>query len=87
MNMNPPGQIINTKQLRTGMGTVIRRVGEGRSFLVLHRSKPVFRLVPHDGPQTVTAPLEHDPVFTMGALGRCKDGLDSSSHDKVLYGR
>jgi len=85
--MEPVGEIINTKQLRTGMGAVIRRVGEGRSVLVLHRSKPVFRLVPHDGPVQPLPPLDGDPVFALGALGRSTDGFGSKDHDHFLYGR
>lgn len=85
--MEPVGEIINTKQLRTGMGTLIRRVGEGRSFLVLHRSKPVFRVIPHDNPGRQMPPLDKDPVFALGALGKSTDGLDSKDHDRLLYGR
>ena len=47
--------IINVKELRTNMGKYEKRVAKGDSFVVMKRSKPIFRLSPinEDGWETV----------------------------------
>ena len=81
-------ETINTKQLRTGLGSIIERVRRGASFLVLHRSRPAFQIVPPtDRPGSLPS-LESDPIYRAGALGQSKDGLACSrSRSSVLYRR
>jgi antitoxin (DNA-binding transcriptional repressor) of toxin-antitoxin stability system len=87
MNMKNAVETINTKELRTSLARVIERVRRGVSFLVLHRSRPAFQIVPATARHASLLPLEHDTVYRTGALGRSKDGLRASDHDRVLYPR
>ena len=80
-------ETINTKQLRTGLGRIIERARRGASFLVLHRSRPAFQIVPPDVGAAVLPPLEKDPLYRAEAVGQSKDGLRAAEHDRVLYGR
>ncbi|MDO8183629.1 MAG: hypothetical protein Q7T49_01405 [bacterium] len=41
-------KIINLKELRENADTYINAVAKGRSFLVMRKSKPIFRLSPVD---------------------------------------
>lgn len=41
-------RIIGLKELRENMGTYIRHAEQGKSFTVVRRSRPVFRLMPVD---------------------------------------
>lgn len=41
-------QIIGLKELRLNTEKYITRLGKGESFIVVKRSKPVFRVVPMD---------------------------------------
>ena len=87
MNMKAGLETINTKQLRGSLGRIIERARRGASFLVLHRSKPAFQIVPPTARHEPLPPLEQDPLYRAEALGRSKDGLRASDHDRVLYGR
>jgi antitoxin (DNA-binding transcriptional repressor) of toxin-antitoxin stability system len=87
MNMKSAVETINTKELRTSLARVIERVRRGVSFLVLHRSRPAFQIVPPTARNASLPPLEHDPVYRAEALGRSKDRLRASDHDRVLYRR
>jgi prevent-host-death family protein len=78
---------INTKDLRTSMAEVVRRVRKGERFLVLHRSRPAFRLVPVEASDREELPLEDDPMYRAPALGASRDGSTSKDHDLVLYGK
>ena len=80
-------ETINTKQLRTGLGNIIERVKRGASFLVLHRSRPAFQIVPPSARPGSLPPLESDPIYRANALGRSKDGLRAADHDRLLYRR
>ena len=80
-------ETINTKQLRTGLGNIIERVKRGASFLVLHRSRPAFQIVPPNARPGSLPPLETDPIYRANALGRSKDGLRAADHDSLLYRR
>ncbi len=40
--------IVGLKELRENLETYIREVKRGKSFMVVRRSKPVFRLAPPD---------------------------------------
>ena len=80
-------ETINTKQLRNGLGRIIERVRLGTSFLVLHRSRPAFQIVPPGTKAGSLPPLESDPVYRARALGRTGDGLRAADHDRLLYRR
>ena len=45
--------IIGLKELRENADTFISQVEKGRSFMVVRRSRPIFKIVPPD--ETVTA--------------------------------
>jgi antitoxin (DNA-binding transcriptional repressor) of toxin-antitoxin stability system len=87
MNMKAAVETINTKQLRTGLGRIIERVRRGASFLVLHRSRPAFQIVPPGARPGSLPELDSDPIYRAEALGRSKNRLPASNHDRVLYGR
>ena len=86
MNMNIASEIINTKQLRLELPRIIRRIAEGQRYLVLHRSKPTFEIIPHRAASVPLPPLEHDPLFRLGDLGESTDGASAADHDRFLYG-
>ena len=87
MNMKVIVETINTKQLRTSLGHIIERVRRGASFLVLHRSRPAFQIVPPTARLGSLPALESDPVYRAKALGRSRDGFRAADHDQILYGR
>jgi antitoxin (DNA-binding transcriptional repressor) of toxin-antitoxin stability system len=80
-------QSINTKQLRADLGRIVERARRGASFLVLHRSRPAFQIVPPDVGAASLPPLEKDPLYRAEAIGRSKDGMSAAEHDRVLYRR
>ena len=41
-------RIIGLKELRENMGTYIRHAEQGKSFTVVRRSRPIFRIMPID---------------------------------------
>ena len=80
-------QSINTKQLRAELGRIVEKVRRGASFLVLHRSRPAFQIIPVNMDATSVPPLEKDPLYRAAALGKSKDRLRAEDHDQVLYRR
>jgi antitoxin (DNA-binding transcriptional repressor) of toxin-antitoxin stability system len=84
--MNSAVEIINTKQLRLDLPRIIRRIGEGQKYLVLHRSRPTFELVPLDSDPRPLPSLARDPLFRLGAIGKSSDGSTAADHDRDLYG-
>jgi antitoxin (DNA-binding transcriptional repressor) of toxin-antitoxin stability system len=78
---------INTKQLRAELGRIVVKARRGASFLVLHRSRPAFQIVPADVGGTSLPPLQKDPLYRAEALGKSKDGFAATDHDRVLYGK
>jgi len=85
--MKTARETINTKELRAGLARIIERTRRGVSFLVLHRSRPAFQIVPADMGALSLPPLEEDSIYRAGPVGRSKDGLRAADHDRVLYGR
>ena len=85
MNMKSVPETINTKELRNRLGRIIERARRGASFLVLHRSRPAFQIVPPTARHGALPALESDPIYRAPAVGRSRDGLDASDHDRVLY--
>jgi len=43
-----PNNIVGLKELRENIDTYINKVNKGKSFLVLRKSKPVFKISPAD---------------------------------------
>jgi antitoxin (DNA-binding transcriptional repressor) of toxin-antitoxin stability system len=80
-------QTINTKQLRAQLARIVEQVRRGASFLVLHRSRPAFQIVPPNTRHHSLPPLERDSIYQARALGRSKDGLSAADHDRILYPR
>jgi hypothetical protein len=58
----------------------------GESFTVLYRSRPAFRIIGVRAADAARVPLEADPLYRAGALGRSKDGRAAADHDELLYG-
>lgn len=79
-------QTINTKELRASLQKIVEDVKRGKQFTVLYRSRPAFRIVPLDDADRVTYPLEKDPLYHAGAVGKSSDGLSDVDHDAILYG-
>ena len=79
--------IINAKTLREQLADIMERVRKGERFTVLHRSKPMFQILPVDANGGDLGPLEQDPLYGADSLGRCEDGKTSADHDDILYGR
>ncbi len=78
--------IINARDLRATLPTVVAAVRRGARYTVLYRSRPAFRIVPVDEPPAPTTPLEEDPLYGAGPVGRSRDGGSAADHDAVLYG-
>ena len=77
---------ISTKELRATLPKIVRNVRRGEQFTVLYRSQPAFRIVPVDEEDPIACPLDKDPLYRAGALGKSSDGLSAADHDTVLYG-
>jgi prevent-host-death family protein len=77
--------VINAKQLRGSLSSVIRRVRGGERITVIYRSRPVFQIVPVESVRTADTPLEADPVFRAEAVGRSRNGRSAADHDASLY--
>jgi prevent-host-death family protein len=78
--------IINAKELRAALPSVVRRVRRGERITVLYRSRPAFQIVPVDETVARDTPLEGDSLFHAPAVGRSRDGRSAADHDAVLYG-
>jgi len=87
LNMKVTLETINTKELRAGLAGIIERTRRGASFLVLHRSRPAFQIVPAEVGALSLPPLEEDTIYQAGPVGRSKDGRRAADHDRLLYGR
>ena len=77
---------INVKTLRRELGSIIQRIGNGEDFIVLHRSRPAFRIVPVHG-AVEAGEFEADSLYEAGPVGSSTDGLFSQDHDRILYGK
>ena len=76
---------ISTKQLRAELGRIVDKARRGASFLVLHRSRPAFQIVPANAAASSLPPLEKDPLYRAQAVGKSKDRLRAEDHDRLLY--
>ncbi len=79
---------INAKELRASLPRIVERVRRGERFTVIYRSRPAFRLVPAgEIDASYELALADDPLYRARAVGTSTDGLRSSDHDAVLYGK
>jgi prevent-host-death family protein len=88
LEMNLEGRVrsaIGAKELRASLPKVVEQVRKGARFTVIYRSRPAFRIVPVDESDEDLGPLEADPLFRAGPVGRSKDGRSAEEHDSVLY--
>ena len=76
---------INAKELRASLPKVVEQVRKGARFTVIYRSRPAFQIVPVGDTAGVYGPLEADPLFRAGPVGRSRDGRSAAEHDAVLY--
>jgi prevent-host-death family protein len=78
--------VINAKELRASLPSVVRRVRGGERITVIYRSRPAFQIVPLESVRVDDSPLEADPLFRAEAVGRSSDGRSAAEHDSLLYG-
>lgn len=76
---------IGAKELRASLPKVVEQVRKGARFTVIYRSRPAFRIVPVDESDEELGPLEADPLYRAGAVGRSTDGRSADEHDALLY--
>jgi antitoxin (DNA-binding transcriptional repressor) of toxin-antitoxin stability system len=77
--------IINTKELRATLPTVVAKVRRGARFTVLYRSRPAFQLVPVEASSEPADNLQDDPLYRARPLGRSTDHQSAADHDAALY--
>jgi prevent-host-death family protein len=77
--------LINAKELRASLPSVVERVRRGARFTVVYRSRPAFQVIPVDVAEATPADLQSDPLYRAAAVGRSRDGQVSTGHDEVLY--
>jgi prevent-host-death family protein len=78
--------VINAKELRQLLKDVVEAVRAGKSYTVLYRSRPAFRIVPvKKRPSRKMCPLEQDPLYEAGPLFDSGTGDVGRRHDEILY--
>ncbi|MCF8080050.1 MAG: type II toxin-antitoxin system prevent-host-death family antitoxin [Desulfobacterales bacterium] len=77
---------INAKELRSTLSKIVESVRRGEQYTVIYRSRPAFRIVPIDGEERISCPLEKDPLYGAAPVGESIDGLSAADHDMILYG-
>ena len=76
---------INAKELRASLPKLVEQVRKGARFTVIYRSRPAFRIVPMDDSTEALGPLQTDPLFRAGPVGRSGDDRSAADHDELLY--
>ena len=79
------GKVINIRQLRSQLSSVVQQVRAGERFTVLYRSRPAFRIVPVDDLASEPTDLQEDPLYRAAPLGKSASGDVSKRHDEILY--
>jgi prevent-host-death family protein len=79
--------LINAKELRGSLPTVVKQVRRGVRYTVVYRSQPAFQLIPVEDSSMPTGDLAGDPLYRAAALGRSTDGGTAADHDRLLYAR
>jgi antitoxin (DNA-binding transcriptional repressor) of toxin-antitoxin stability system len=83
----PVKSAINAKELRASLPRLVEQVRKGARFTVIYRSRPAFQIVPVADAPGIESPLDVDPLFRAGPLGRSRDGRSAAEHDDLLYPR
>lgn len=77
--------VINAKELRASLPSLVEKVRRGARFTVLYRSRPAFQVVPVDASPSTAGDLESDPLYHAKPVGRSTDGRSAADHDSLLY--
>jgi antitoxin (DNA-binding transcriptional repressor) of toxin-antitoxin stability system len=73
--------LINAKELRSTLPSVVARVRRGARFTVLYRSRPAFQVDPVNAEAAPRSGLEEGPLYRARALGKSTDGRAAADHD------
>jgi antitoxin (DNA-binding transcriptional repressor) of toxin-antitoxin stability system len=79
--------LINAKEFRASLPSLVQKVRRGARFTVLYRSRPAFQVVPVDAALGAVGDLESDPLYRAKPVGRSTDGRSAADHDSLLYGK
>jgi prevent-host-death family protein len=79
--------LINVKELRASLPTIVEKVRRGARYTVVYRSRPAFQLIPIEDSAMPASDLAGDPLCRAAALGRSTDGGTAGDHDRLLYAR
>jgi len=79
--------LINAKELRGSLPTVVKQVRRGVRYTVVYRSRPAFQLIPVEDSSMPAGDLAGDPLYRAAPLGRSTDGGTAADHDRLLYAR
>lgn len=79
--------LINAKELRASLPSVVERVRRGARFTVVYRSRPAFHVIPIEATTAGTGDLKGDSLYQAKALGRSTDRRAAADHDKILYSK
>jgi prevent-host-death family protein len=79
--------LINAKELRASLPSVIEQVRRGTRFTVVYRSRPAFHLIPVEDTTAGTGDLKSDSLYRAKSLGRSRDGRKADDHDAILYSK
>jgi antitoxin (DNA-binding transcriptional repressor) of toxin-antitoxin stability system len=77
--------VINAKELRASLPSLVEKVRRGARFTVLYRSRPAFQVVPMDASPSAASDLESDPLYHAKPVGCSTDGRSAAHHDLLLY--
>jgi prevent-host-death family protein len=81
---SPMERIINVNELRATLPKIVESVRQGNQFVVRHRGRPAFRIVPIESEAPEVLPLKDDPLYHADAVGESSDGLSAADHDDIL---
>jgi antitoxin (DNA-binding transcriptional repressor) of toxin-antitoxin stability system len=74
---------ISMLEFRRDAEAIIRKVRQGKRFVMTYRGKPVMRLEPIQ-PKSVSP---DDPFYSLGELAEpCGGSLTNEEIDKIVYG-
>ena len=78
--------VINTKELRESMLSVVEDVRKGAHFTVLYRSHPAFNIVPIHSEPDFEELGDDNPLLKRLCVGTSTQQPAVQGHDKELYG-
>jgi antitoxin (DNA-binding transcriptional repressor) of toxin-antitoxin stability system len=77
--------LINAKELRASLPSVVERVRRGARFTVLYRSRPAFHVIPVEATEAGPGDIGSDPLYRAKPVGRSTDRRTAAEHDQLLY--